>query len=176
MKYNLVIRPVRPEDAEDINAIRRQREVAEFTLALPSERIEASRGLLAGLGPNDHLMVAEVEGRVVGMAGLHVFEGRRRHSAGMGISVHRDFQGAGIGRALLETLLDIADNFLVLRRLELEAWPDNTRAIALYESLGFEREGIKRQYAIRGGGYVDAIIMARLRPEKIDPAGSPGSE
>ena len=37
------------------------------------------------------------------------------------------------------------------------------RAIALYERIGFEREGMMRAYAWRDGEYVDSIAMARLR-------------
>ena len=48
-------------------------------------------------------------------------------------------------------------------RLELSVYADNTRAIALYERFGFEREGLYRAYAWRAGAYVDSVAMARLR-------------
>ena len=49
-------------------------------------------------------------------------------------------------------------------RLELEVYVDNEPAIRLYERFGFVREGTMRQYAFRDGVYVDAYLMARLRP------------
>jgi putative acetyltransferase len=60
--------------------------------------------------------------------------------------------------------VDLADNWLNLRRLELEVYTDNEAAIRLYERFGFEREGTLRQYAYRNGRYVDSYLMARLRP------------
>ena len=159
----ITIRPVRIEDVEDINAIRRQPRVMDYTLGLPSERIPTNRAFVEALGRDDHLMVAEVEGRVVGMAGLHVATGKRRHVASLGISVHDDFQGRGIGRLLMGSLLDIADNYLGLVRVELEVFADNARALALYESLGFQTEGCKRQDAFRRGQYLDVLVMGRIR-------------
>ena len=52
---------------------------------------------------------------------------------------------------------------LDLKRVELEVFADNARAIRLYESLGFEREGLKRRDVIRRGGYGDTVVMGRLR-------------
>jgi putative acetyltransferase len=61
--------------------------------------------------------------------------------------------------------VEMADRWLNLTRLELEVYTDNEAAIRLYERVGFEREGTMRQYAFRDGRYVDAYVMARLRPE-----------
>ncbi|MGE5553527.1 MAG: GNAT family N-acetyltransferase [Betaproteobacteria bacterium] len=135
----------------------------EFTLALPSERIADNRKFLEGLGPDDHVLIVEVEGRVAGVGGLHVQTGKRRHLGVVGLAIHDDFQNQGLGRVLLRTLLDIADNYLNLRRVELETWADNARAIHLYESLGFELEGRKRQAVFRRGEYCDVLLMARIR-------------
>jgi len=79
------------------------------------------------------------------------------------MGVHDQFQGRGIGRKLLEALLDVADNYLGLVRVELEVMPDNERAIHLYESVGFEHEGRKRKAIFRGGQHIDGLMMARLR-------------
>ena len=158
-----LIRPVRAEDAEAVHEIRRQPSVVEFTLAVPSERVADNRRFLEALGPDDHVLVAEVGGRVVGIAGLHVKRGRERHCAWLGMSVHDQFQGRGLGRRLVEALLDVADNHLGLSRVELEVMADNARAIQLYERCGFEHEGRKRQAIRRHGAYVDALLMGRLR-------------
>ena len=88
--------------------------------------------------------------QVIGSVNLHVESGRMRHCGGIGLMVHPDFQGRGIGRALLDAALDIADNWLMLLRVELTVFTDNARAIALYQSAGFEVEGTKRMGVIRG--------------------------
>ena len=160
----LLIRPVRVEDVPALNELRRLPSVLQYTLALPSERISDSARFIESLGPNDHQMVAEVNGRVVGTAGMKVFTGKMRHVGHLGICVHDDFQNQGLGRALLEALLNLADNYLNLVRVELEVNVDNARAIHLYESLGFEREGLKRMAVFSAGRYTDFLIMGRIRP------------
>ena len=60
--------------------------------------------------------------------------------------------------------MDVADNYLMLVRVELEVFTDNQRAIRLYERFGFETEGVRRMAAVRQGRYADLQVMARLRP------------
>ena len=69
----------------------------------------------------------------------------------------------GIGSKLVRTLLDQADNSIGLRRVELTVLAENTGAIALYETLGFRREGVFHDYAFKAGRFVDAIPMARIK-------------
>jgi putative acetyltransferase len=157
------LRPIRAEDAEALNAIRRSPKVMEFTLSLPSERVDFNRRFLEQLRADDHVLVAEVEGYVVGLAGLHVQPGKRRHVGSVGMAVRDDFHGRGIGRALLEALLDIADNYLGLLRVELEVLATNAPAIHLYETVGFVHEGRKRKGAVRRGRHEDVLVMGRVR-------------
>src|SRR5215216_4187924 len=82
----------------------------------------------------------------------------------IGMAVHDDWQGKGIGTALMEAALDLADNWLNLTRIELRVYTDNAAGIALYEKFGFEVEGTHRRLAFRDGEYVDAYSMARLKP------------
>ncbi|WPX08248.1 GNAT family N-acetyltransferase [Caldicellulosiruptor danielii] len=86
---------------------------------------------------------------------------RLRHSAALGIMVHPEYQGKGIGTALLKKVIELADNWLMLLRLELTVFVENERAVKLYQSLGFQIEGIKKYAAIRNGKYADVYLMAR---------------
>ena len=79
------------------------------------------------------------------------------------MAVRDDWQGKGVGSALMEAALDLADNWLNLTRLELTVFADNVPAIRLYEKFGFTAEGTLRQYALRDGQYQDCLIMARIR-------------
>jgi putative acetyltransferase len=169
-EYSLVIRPVELRDARDINALRRLPGVYENILALPSESIVQNEEFIAKnvSSSDDHLFCAEVEQqgikRVIGMAGLHVHKlPRQRHCASLGIMVHSDFHGQGIGRKLMETVLDLADNWLMLKRLDLTVFPDNQAAIKLYEKYGFVIEGTMKFAAMRNGKYEDFLLMARYR-------------
>src|SRR6185436_18442619 len=106
--------------------------------------------------PNVHSLVATLEGRVVGQAGLHLqTRGRRRDCAEIGMAVHDDFQGRGVGSAMMRTLMNLADNWYGLRRVELTVWCDNAAAVHLYEKFAFVVEGTARQYALRDGELVD---------------------
>ena len=141
MEY--IIRPIRLQDAEGNAALRRMPGVMENTLGLPSCRVADSRAFIEGLVPNDHNLVAAAEDEtVIGAAGLCVCSNpRMRHVGSVGIFVHTDWQGRGVGTALMETLLDLADNWLMLLRVELEVYADNERAIALYERWGSSGRG-----------------------------------
>ena len=74
-----------------------------------------------------------------------------------------DFHGRGVGAALLGALVDTADKWLNLRRLELAVYVDNEPAIRLYKRFGFVIEGTRRAAAFRDGEFVDDYVMARLR-------------
>ena len=169
MEY--VIRPIAPGDAEGFNALRRMPGVFETTLGLPSERVQRNLDGINALTRNDHQFVAVLDdGTVIGAAGLSVHESpRTRHTGDVGIFVRTDYQDQGVGAALMNTLLDLADNWLMLVRVELEVYADNERAIHLYEKLGFEQEGLLRMTTVRNGRYVDEYKMARIRPGVTAP-------
>ena len=116
---------------------------------------------------SDHLpLVAERDGRIVGSAGLHpMSQLRRRHVALLGISVAREAQGQGVGRALMQALCDYADGWAQILRIELSVFTDNERALALYRRFGFRVEGTHRGFALRDGVYADVHAMARLHPK-----------
>lgn len=151
-------------DLEAVAALMNCPGVVRGTLQLPWRSLDERREQFARRPPGVHSVVAEIEGRVVGQLGLHVEQHpRRRHVASLGMAVHDDFQGRGVGSALLAACLDLADRWLDLRRVELEVYADNAPAIHLYEKFGFAREGLLRDYAFRDGAYTDAYAMARLR-------------
>ena len=160
---NVEIRPVGVEDAEAIWRITHQEGVIETILSLPSDRLEQRRERLASLGPDEHWFVAEANGEVIGLAGLSVGTGRLRHSGHVFLFVAREYHGQGIGTRLLETLLDVADRWLLLRRVELTVVAENERAWRLYERLGFEKEGLRKLSVISQGEIKDEWLMARYR-------------
>lgn len=161
----ILIRHAEPDDYVAVHEIYRGPKAYAGTLQLPYPSLEMWRRRLAETAAGRYNLVAVVEGRVVGQLGLNTYphHPRRVHAASLGMGVHDDWQGRGVGSALLGACIELADKWLNLRRLELEVYADNEPAIRLYERHGFEREGCLRAHAFRDGRYVDAYAMARLR-------------
>ena len=136
-------------------------------LPMPSEEMWRARlQEFEAPGRTDVHLVAEIEGRVVGSAGLHpATQLRRRHVASLGISVLPEAQGRGVARTLMQALCDYADGWAQLLRLELTVYTDNERAIALYRHFDFRHEGTHRGFALRDGVFADVHSMARLHPQ-----------
>jgi putative acetyltransferase len=164
----VLIRSAEPEDARAISALLGQRGTFEGTLQLPDAPIASRVELLQRTDPQSCRLVAVAGQALVGMANLHIQQPspRRSHVRGLGIAVDTQWQGRGIGRKLMTRLLDWADNWGAVTRIELWVHVDNEAAIALYRSLGFVEEGRHKAYALKNGRYVDSLSMARLHPNQ----------
>jgi putative acetyltransferase len=162
---NIVIRRTEPDDYLAMWRVFAGPEVVRGTLQLPFPSTEAWRKRLAEPGDGLFSLVAIVEDEVVGQIGVHTFPNspRRRHVGQIFMAVRDDWQAKGIGTALMQAAIDVADNWLNLSRLELEVFTDNARAVRLYQRHGFEIEGTLMRYAFRDGHLVDVYAMARLR-------------
>jgi putative acetyltransferase len=158
------IRHAEPGDYEALREIHSQPKVVRGTLMLPFPSVESWKKRLAEKPTSLYCLVACVDDELVGTLSLkHETHPRRRHAGYVGMSVHDLWQGRGIGSALMEAVIELADNWLSLSRLELNVYTDNDAAIHLYEKHGFEIEGTLRDYAFRDGGFVDSYAMARIR-------------
>lgn len=82
---------------------------------------------------------------ILGVGHLRRFRPAKvRHVAQTSLEVHPGAQRQGVGRAIMLGLLDWA-RAVGVNRVQLNVFADNHRAIALYESLGFERCGVRRR-------------------------------
>jgi putative acetyltransferase len=165
---NIAIRAVEPSDLDAIIDIWSPPNALAGTIRLPftsrtqsRKRLEESWVDREGFTP----IVAEKDGRVVAFAVLARGKGQRAHAADLGIGVHNDFQGQGIGKRLMAALVDLADNWLSLKRLELTVDTDNEPALRLYKAFDFVIEGTSRAFIFRNGRYIDAFVMGRIRQE-----------
>lgn len=159
----LTIRARSPADAAAITDLHNLRGYRWGTMRLPYHSVEEVRRGIEAQAADARSLVALLDGEIVGDIGLLPAMGRRAHAATIGMGVHDDFTRRGIGRALLGEAIAIADEWLNFRRLELTVYADNEAAISLYKSFSFQVEGKMAQYAFRGGVYVDALSMARIR-------------
>ncbi len=162
---NVSVRHAEPGDAPAIHRILCGPRATAGTLQLPLQSVEGVRKrFFSETAEGLYHLVACVNEEVVGHLGLETFtRPRRRHVGEIGMAVRDDWQGKGIGSALMEVALDLADNWLNLTRIELSVYTDNAVGVALYKKFGFEIEGTHRRYAFRNGDYVDAYSMARIR-------------
>jgi putative acetyltransferase len=157
------LRSMRDSDAMALAALLEQPGARRGTLRLPYRSTEAMAEWVRKRSANGVQLVAERGEELLGFAILTRLTGRRIHVAELFMAVADDEAGKGIGSALLGALVEAADNWLNLRRLELTVYTDNRPALALYEKFGFVREGTQLDYAFREGAYADAHCMARLR-------------
>ncbi|WP_299695313.1 GNAT family N-acetyltransferase [uncultured Vibrio sp.] len=158
------IRRSEASDARKIKEIYECPNAYSNTLQLPHPSIELWEKRTSNIPDNVYSYVATLNGEVVGNIGFEVcVSPRRRHVASFGIGVKDEHLGAGVGSKLLATVIDLADNWLNLVRLELTVYTDNQAAIGLYKKFGFVIEGESPAYAFRNGEFVAVYHMARVK-------------
>jgi RimJ/RimL family protein N-acetyltransferase len=108
-------------------------------------------------------LAAIVEERIIACGGASPARWKRfEHQTEIGLVVLEAFWGLGIGRKIMECLIDWGRKE-GLRKLCLRTFAENARAIPLYESLGFVQEGRLKGDRLRAdGSYGDTIIMAKF--------------
>jgi RimJ/RimL family protein N-acetyltransferase len=161
-------RAARPGDAPGLLALKKllDRETS-FMLIEPDERTEDSAHVAADLGGladtgNSVVIVAEIAGRLAGYAEARggLFR-RNRITAQVVIGVLAAASGQGVGSGLLREL-ELWTSAHGIARLELTVMAHNHRARRLYERMGFEVEGRRRQCLLVDGRSVDELYMAKL--------------
>ena len=160
MTATLTLRPARASDAEPISLIYNQGiedrvATLETELRTPAER----REWLAAHGPRQPTSVTSV----VGWGSLNVFNARPayQHVADFSVYVERGWRGRGVGRRLLERLVELARG-IGYHKMVLSTFPTNASGVRLYENLGFSQVGIYREQGMLDGRWVDTLIMEKL--------------
>ncbi len=163
----IIVRPTTIEDAAALVEIYSQPKAQRETLQLPNPSITMWVNRLSNMPENMYSYVAEVEGKVVGNIGFqHSQRPRIAHTGSFGIGVHDSFHGIGVGSKLIETVTELADNWLNIRRIQIEVNVDNDAAIGLYKKHGFVIEGEAIDNVFRDGEFINTYYMARIRPNQ----------
>ncbi|MBY6036959.1 GNAT family N-acetyltransferase [Fictibacillus nanhaiensis] len=111
--------------------------------------------------PNYVQFIAEVDGKLVGKIDFKNGNNEKiSHQGAFAMTILPEYRNYGIGRALLETLINWAKNNSKIEKVCLEVMEDNLGAIQLYKNLGFFEEGRKAKGVKLEGGYQDLILMA----------------
>lgn len=162
------LRTIREEDAEQFLALCHQLdEETHFMMLEPGERSttpdqqrERIRRLLAQA--NQTLLVAEENDRLVGyISGMGGDYRRNWKTVHIVIGILQSYSGQGIGKRFFQALEEWAQE-QGLHRLELTVMTHNQRGIALYQRMGFQVEGVKRDDLFVDGGYIDQYMMSKL--------------
>ncbi|EEG76365.1 GNAT family N-acetyltransferase [Dethiobacter alkaliphilus] len=168
----MIIREIREDDAILFLDLQKTiEEETQFMLLESGERetaVAEKRKLIRAVLNRDNQTVFVVEnndGRLVGY--LRALGGeyeKSRHTAYITMGVLQEFTGQGLGTRLLETLDEWAQHNGI-HRLELIVMQPNKAAIGLYEKMGYEIEGTKRDSLFIDGVYVDEYYMGKLLPK-----------
>jgi putative acetyltransferase len=164
----IVIRPVMAEDIKDLTEIYSFEEIIANTLQIPHRDAKFWQDFYKSRDPSGVELAAMIDGKVVGHLGMILnHTPRRKHVGTFGICVHPHHHGQGVGSALISEMINMADNWLNLLRIELSVASGNPRAIALYSKFGFTTERVSRFDVFSAGRYTDTTHMARFHPAQI---------
>jgi len=161
---HVTVRPAGRGDVAAICAIHNQGIADRIaTLDTTPRTVADTDTWLAERGPRHPVLVADVNGAIVGWASLNRFNARAAYDqvADFSVYVERAWRGKGVGRALLEQLIERA-RAIGFHKMVLAAMAFNTAGIALYTRAGFERVGIYREQGQLDGRWVDVTIMEKI--------------
>lgn len=158
------LRLARPEDAEATRAIYNTEVTGStVTFDLVPRSIDDQLAWLDQRSGAMAVVVAEIDGQVVGFASLSPYRDRPAYATTVEDSVYvdADFRGQGVARALLAEILDIASTrgfHAVMARIV----GGHDASIGLHNSLGFEIVGTEREVGRKFGKWLDVVIMQRM--------------
>jgi RimJ/RimL family protein N-acetyltransferase len=163
MASRVIFRPVRRGDLKRLNDLVNDPDVARFLTVSPPISMKET---LEFFKKSDHKdspwYCIEVDGVVAGSVSWRRMKPKKNaHAGDFGISLAREYWGRGLGKKAVLFVVGKARQ-MRLQRLALTVNADNKRAIRLYRSCGFKKEGTLRKAFKDNRGYHDVFVMARL--------------
>lgn len=168
-KVDVVIREAVPKDAEGILAHLSSTALETGYMTMgeegPGITVEEEQEQLAKLYESDNnvLLVALIDGKIVGTASIHGSSSPKlKHIGEVGIVIAKEYWGFGLGTTMMEELIYWANEQSKLKRLELTVQARNKTARHLYEKLGFQLEAIMPRGVRDNGEYLDVCLMSMM--------------
>jgi len=164
----LNIRPAKLDDLDTITDIYNEAILttdATFDVELKTEAEQ--RVWFANHGPKNPILVAELDGVVVGWASLSQWSDRCAYSdtAEISLYVKQEFRSRGIGGRLLESIVREGEK-VGLHTIVARITEGNKESIHLHESVGFEHIGVMREVGQKFGKLLDVCLMQKIYPSK----------
>ncbi|MBL8381899.1 MAG: N-acetyltransferase [Burkholderiales bacterium] len=159
---------IRPSKAGDVAAIAEiyghhvLHGLASFELLAPSVD-EIAKRRADVIGRKFPYLVAEIDGRVVGYAYASLYRTRPayRHTLEDSVYIHKDFIGRGVGKLLLDALIDACARVGCRQLIAVIGDSANAGSIRLHAACGFKRAGTLKAVGFKFGRWVDSVIMQR---------------
>ena len=165
---NLIIDKAKVEDAKELleylklittesdNLIITEEQVEELSMIDEEMIIDSYLNSKTGI-----ILIGKIDEEIVGMGSLegNDLKSRISHRVKLGITVKKKYWNQGIGREIIDAMLQYASNNKTIEIVELEVHSKNYGAISLYERFGFEEIGYYPDYFKYKDGYGDAILM-----------------
>ena len=164
-----VLRAPRKEDAAEVlEFLRTACDETEYLASYPEEisyTPDSEEKYLQNTldSPNNMMIVCVVDGRIAGNCEIVFFSSAKtKHRGAVMIGLLKEFWGMGIGSALFSELISAAKE-RGLKQLELEVIEGNTRAIALYEKMGFSVMAVHPDaFVLKDGSTRGAVFMRKV--------------
>ncbi|WP_286155083.1 GNAT family protein [Bacillus sp. FJAT-27264] len=163
------LRALSMDDAAALHAIWSDHSVARWLGAPALASVEETRELVALLlqmeleEESKRWCIVLPGGQVIGSCGFNYWQLAGAYRGEFGCDLAPAYWGQGYMTEALKLLLDYGFGQMGLNRIEALCHPENDRAQGLVSSLGFQREGLLRQYRHTDAGYQDIVLYALLR-------------
>ncbi|HHW17718.1 MAG TPA: GNAT family N-acetyltransferase [Firmicutes bacterium] len=163
----LEIRPPRPDDAENLRAFYSIPQVLTSSEFLPWTVPKASRIASDLQSPSHrHVFLCLSEGQVTGEVTLTCGSGRLARSGTVSVLLippeGETSRDSKVARGLLKAIVDLAEDWLALHRLEIQTYSDETWLVPALDENGFRQEACMRHASLRAGRYEDRLVWGRV--------------
>lgn len=160
------VRTLAPEEAQKLLDLKRSYIKNTTTIPLHLEEypddVTREKEIITTLNesPNSLLLIAEVNKELVGNIDLNGSpRSKMAHTAMIGMGIKEDWRNLGLGKILMEAVIDWARTHSELELIWLDVYGSNLQGIQLYKNTGFKVSGVVKRFFKDENGYADKVQM-----------------